>query len=663
MILDRLILTNFGAYAGEQEAVLTPDDGKPIILFGGMNGGGKTTLLDSIQLGLYGSRARLSNRGKMGYQAYLAECINRGADPATGASIAIEFHRTVEGVSRDFRVQRSWRLRNEKMVESVSVTQDDKEHHGLTNHWDETVDSWLPASISHLFFFDGEQIKDLAEGKHAAEIIGTALHSLLGLDLVDRLETDLKVFESRKRKETLDHQAELRVKQAEEEWEHLNQKFEQILEEEGQLNNQVHLARKRLIRAEEKFEQDGGELFLKHKELEAEEATLEQKKVELEGKLRDLSAGTLPLSLVKVLLSELEEQAKQEKKIHHAKVLSEELEARDDEVVKLLSSESIDESIIKKISKTLLKNREDTKRQANSETLLDSEEHFVTEANHLRNTILPTLETEASTLLQEIESTDESLAQIQSEIERVPDEDQILEVQSTLNLARKDYEERNALLQELRLRKEALSRQVEAAQKRLEKVQQEETASLDHQNVKERLLLHSSKVRNTLNEFRVRIIKKHSKKIERLMLDSFQALLRKSALISNLTIDPVDFSVTLYDRHGEPLPFDRLSAGERQLLATALLWGLARASGRPVPTIIDTPLGRLDSSHRKHLIERYFPNASHQVLLLSTDEEIVGGYHQSISPFVTRSFHLEHDEILGSTSVKSGYFPQHETAI
>ena len=43
MILDSIIIENFGVYAGKQEAILTPEPGKPIILFGGMNGGGKTT--------------------------------------------------------------------------------------------------------------------------------------------------------------------------------------------------------------------------------------------------------------------------------------------------------------------------------------------------------------------------------------------------------------------------------------------------------------------------------------------------------------------------------------------------------------------------------------------------------------------------------------------
>lgn len=146
------------------------------------------------------------------------------------------------------------------------------------------------------------------------------------------------------------------------------------------------------------------------------------------------------------------------------------------------------------------------------------------------------------------------------------------------------------------------------------------------------------------------------------MLESFQALLRKTDLVSGLTIDPVEFTVTLLDRNKQPLPFDRLSAGERQLLATSMLWGLARASGRPVPTIIDTPLGRLDSSHRKHLVTRYFPSASHQVLLLSTDEEIVGNYHQATKPYVTRHYNLAHDETLGTTQIQTGYFPKYKTS-
>ena len=107
---------------------------------------------------------------------------------------------------------------------------------------------------------------------------------------------------------------------------------------------------------------------------------------------------------------------------------------------------------------------------------------------------------------------------------------------------------------------------------------------------------------------------------------------------------------------GHALPAKDLSAGERQLLAVALLWGLARAAGQPLPVVIDTPLGRLDGSHREHLLERYFPLASHQVVLLSTDTEIDEEAYERHRPAVGRSYHLEFDPETNATFVEDGYF-------
>jgi len=126
--------------------------------------------------------------------------------------------------------------------------------------------------------------------------------------------------------------------------------------------------------------------------------------------------------------------------------------------------------------------------------------------------------------------------------------------------------------------------------------------------------------------------------------------------VSALKINRETLQIELTGRDGAPLPPDRLSAGERQLLATSVLWGLARASGRPLPTVIDTPLGRLDSSHRRRLVSHYFPFASHQVILLSTDEEIAGGYFEALKPYIGRVYHLNFDESIGATRVEPGYF-------
>ena len=137
---------------------------------------------------------------------------------------------------------------------------------------------------------------------------------------------------------------------------------------------------------------------------------------------------------------------------------------------------------------------------------------------------------------------------------------------------------------------------------------------------------------------------------------ALRELLRKSGLVDGVLIDPSDLSVTLLDDDDQPLDAQRLSAGERQIVATAVLWGLSQCTGMTLPTVIDSPVGRLDRSHRTNLVDRYFPQASRQVVLLSTDEEIVGEHLQQLLPWVGAQYRLDFDEVEGFTSVEEGYF-------
>ncbi|MGC1396131.1 MAG: DNA sulfur modification protein DndD, partial [Coleofasciculaceae cyanobacterium] len=99
-------------------------------------------------------------------------------------------------------------------------------------------------------------------------------------------------------------------------------------------------------------------------------------------------------------------------------------------------------------------------------------------------------------------------------------------------------------------------------------------------------------------------------------------------------------------------------AGEKQLLAIAFLWGLARVSGRNLPVAIDTPLGRLDSSHRTNLVERYFPTASHQVILLSTDTEVGKVEVERLREIeaIAHEYLLKYDASQRQTITQPGYF-------
>lgn len=661
MILESIALENFGAYGGRQEANLIPEKGKPIILFGGMNGGGKTTLLDAVQLAFYGAKARISNRGKLKYKDYLRESIHRSVDPSEGSGITLRFRRIIKGESRVFELQRYWHEGVKGIEETLRVLKDGELDDIATEHWDETMEAYLPNGIAHLFFFDGEQIKELAEGGHAAEILGTAIQSLLGLDLVDRLESDLKVLERRKKAEALDKDALAKLKQAEGELRQIDIECQKAAMEEGILVNEAGRLGQKLRAQEDRFRNEGGELYQRRKELENELDQLKAQKATAEAKFRDLVAGPLPLLIVERLLPDVEQQARRETDIKRARMLRDALETRDAKLLSALKAEKIDEKALNRITDILEQDRRDRIGLAQESLIFNADDDLIASVAHLRAVVLPMAEEQARSFVATLSLLDEKIARLEGEIDRIPTAERIALIQEELDAAREAHEAKLGELEALKVRKQALEKQRQAALVRLERLSEHETEARIAEDDRQRVLKHSQRVRETLEKFRTRVVRRHIASMEALMLESFQKLLRKSELVTGLTIDPETFEPTLTGRDGKKLPFDRLSAGERQLLATSLLWGLARASGRPVPTIIDTPLGRLDSSHRRHLIERYFPRASHQVLLLSTDEEIVGPYCQALKPFITRTYLLAHDEDCGQTQIKLGYFSSYET--
>jgi DNA sulfur modification protein DndD len=364
--------------------------------------------------------------------------------------------------------------------------------------------------------------------------------------------------------------------------------------------------------------------------------------------------------MVDQLLGQVEDQAAKEGEIRHTQLLVEAMGVRDEELLELLAAESIDKATIKRIAADLRTDRKIRLELSKEELLFNADPHFAAHVSLLRSKFLPEAEHAARERMIEIAILSEKIARVEAELGRVPELDRIAQFQTDVAEARKAHATQLAELDTLKIRFDVLVRQRKEAEARLDRFGDREIDAKVAEDDRHRMLRHSVRVRETLAKFRTRVIERHVSTMEALMLESFRTLLRKTDLVHGLKIDPETFQVTLTGANNQILPFDRLSAGERQLLATALLWGLARASGRPIPTVIDTPLGRLDSSHRKHLVERYFPTASHQVLLLSTDEEIVGPYHNALKPSVTRHYLLAHDETLGHTNIEPGYFEYHE---
>ena len=275
---------------------------------------------------------------------------------------------------------------------------------------------------------------------------------------------------------------------------------------------------------------------------------------------------------------------------------------------------------------------------------------------HLRSQELPTTAQRGRALVDKWTHSKRKLTELDRALAAVPNRDAVAELVRLREGSRVTVESararRDAIDAELaRIRAEI--GQGEA--KLVSKIEAAVDADFVHEDAL-RVVSCAKDIRATLASFRERVLAEHVTRISELVMDSLRQLLRKGRLITGVSIDPKSLQETLTGPDGDEVSPTRLSAGERQLLAVSFLWGLARACNRPLPTVIDTPLGRLDSTHRAHLVERYFPHASHQVLLFSTDEEIDEQYHRRLKRWIGRSYLLDHDEASGTTEIRQGYF-------
>jgi DNA sulfur modification protein DndD len=163
-------------------------------------------------------------------------------------------------------------------------------------------------------------------------------------------------------------------------------------------------------------------------------------------------------------------------------------------------------------------------------------------------------------------------------------------------------------------------------------------------------------IANLLNEFIIRLRKNKVCMLQEKTFDMYRLLSSRGGLIKDITIDDKTYEIHIIDRSAHEIKKSSLSAGEKEVFAISLLWGLAQTSQLKLPIIIDTPLSRLDSTHRDNIVNNYFPNAGEQVIILSTDTEIDKEYFRSLRHHLCGAAILEFDEDQELTIFKPGYF-------
>lgn len=663
MIIDSLSVLDFRVFSGAHDFDLVPKikRGKnaPIVLFGGLNGGGKTTILSALKLALYGKGVLGSNATVTEYHQYLRDCVHRAhnsiAKP-TRAAVELTFRYAQYGIISSYQLTRDWFVDHAGRVkEGLIISKDGQPLTELSYDQAQAfLNELIPIGVSELFFFDGEKIARLAE-ETSGDALRESINKLLGLDLVDRLHSDLSVIIRGQSVKKISDDRKRKISDAERTYNSLKEELAETREKLLLMRINTVEINKNLSNIDARINARGGAWSASRQEEAVYLETLIGEKKAAEHILHDMLSGLLPFAITKRLNEKLITQLDTEQRAEKSQVLSKYLQRhRNNFLTELESAFAITTEQLPALEDIFLRTFGSevgcsSEHQLPVHELSDTQRFSI---SHRLSNDVGSLQKRAAGLVKTLQETDSQIESARENIARAPEEKVLIplfneqgQLQGRLSALE---EQRSVIVEEA---KALLNRLSEAARK-LDELYTEIAESQEE----ERLTGLAQNARDVLKEFSTRARIEKLKELESQFYISFNGLARKKDRNLSIQIDPSSFEVILLDDEGVMLRKEELSAGEKQIFAISILEALARTSGRSLPVVIDTPLGRLDSVHRKKLVENYFPKTSHQVIILSTDTEIDYAFYEGLEGSISHSYHLVYNSETRSTQAEEGYF-------
>lgn len=662
MIFTRLVIDNYCLFDGHHEFDLSPRNkyGKtrPIVLFGGKNGAGKTTILDAIRLILYGRRSLGERLSQKEYEEILLSRLHRkkdGSPRSSFAKLGLHFEHVVSGERHQYFVERSWMEKGESKVDHYFRVERSGKIFDVVgpSHWEAFVSEMVPERLSQLFFFDGERIKRIADDISGNAAISEAIQTLLGLDAVTALKSDLQNYRLKILKDGNPGEYEKELAELENGAVLLGQELVTMDEKIASIRTSIAGKICSLGNIEKKISDRGGGFADKRSVNQRDIKDLREKVANLENSLRSGFEGYAPFALcpkmAKVMVSQIEEDSK----IATLRT-------------RVLEAESIKSFLVRraKESKECPQNFVPVVEDMVAEYLEElgvgngkAEVHRLSPSDAARfldavsiNAIADGLRIRE--LVAELETTYVTLHRAQKDLELAPEAEDLKDMVASAGGINQELGAERSKETELLNRKAELENKLAGIRREIEHVSQRiRLSEAETEKLRKIELLGPA-----LDSYKSRLTKEKIALLQSEVASCFNRLARKTDFVKDIRIDPETFAVSVLDRHGRAISKEELSSGEKQIFAIAVLWGLARTSGRPLPVVVDTPLGRLDSEHRANLIENYFPHAGHQVILLSTDTEVDQNLFRQLSPAISHCYHLEYDHREGRTNEKEEYF-------
>ena len=665
MIIESLKVNNFRVFKGEHLFDLAPkstNGQRPIVLFGGLNGAGKTTMLTAVRLSLYGRQSLGSATTTKAYQQFLSDCIH--VSKASGlqsnsASVELYFSHANLGIISHYHIIRSWTAVGNKVTESLKIYDADKEIKNLT--YDQAqgfLNELIPIGVSDLFFFDGEKIGELASKKDDTAL-GDSVKKLIGLDLIDKLTGDLTVFIRNQNKLQASPDINKKIKQLESALAQKEAEIEREQTEYEALKIRITGSTKHIEQLTNNLNLQGGAWAATREQEIKNLALLKEQKNKLESKLRDALSSSYPFSIAPKFAKRCLTQLDDESKVKNNNNIVSALTKYSKSFEQRLSS-SVDEASLEAIMSDLQHEFEDYFLPVTSKPLIhDVSSTLQAKISSAIKESLTHQKDVALTLTSELDIINQQIDSAGINISRAPEESILAQRLLELN---NEQNSKTELAIRAEKQKDILKALLQGAMDLVRSIDKLHARFLDNDSGN-RALEYAHKSLDALSVFSRRTAISKINKIEKEFTLSYQRLSRKEDTHIMPKIDPQSFDVKLFDDFGNEIQKKSLSSGERQIYAMSILDALAKTSGRKLPIIIDTPLGRLDSKHREKLISSYFPLASHQVILLSTDTEVGKEYFSSLSKHISHTITLGYDGKTTSSSAAEGYFWSQEKEV
>lgn len=708
MKINKLILKNFSSFEGTNEFDFNVTEDKNIILIGGQNGAGKTSLFSAIKVVLYGPLAFGYVGANAHYTSKIKDYINAKAfhSEKVESGVTINISVKVEREYFDYEISREWSYSKQKLEEDFQIK---KEGVLLTDQEKAYFNNYLlgviPPDLFDFFMFDGEEVGNIFATSAYNNYVKNALFTMCDMDVYELVRKYTSNYVAKTDYEEIDNSGyeELKLKV-----ESLEIEIRNLEIKKGELENAIETNQIQLEELETAYRNAGGITPAEREKLSKEFNDAEKIKQEKTLQLKNFVEGMMPFYIVRDLAEKISNQLDLEEKGEIFYYVQNKIQKK---AIKntLMKYGNISDEAIEDVVSVLLDTFRPKGYSEEIEAIHDLSKEEIGRVNAIFSSLYDFDEEKMVEVIKDKQRASQTTIDINRLLKSSMAEDDVklfAERENTLLKAKDGYvQELHNVEQLLAAKQEEI---VLIIQERNRK-HQELVSNAQNKHVYEL----SFGVSNIMEQLLSKKTEAIREKLEQLTVQNLHNIYRKDnlithieiekdyqfslfqnvsyyegellALINNIGYEAAEKSIghkglkELYEKYGtdnivglkkalmqtshmelidtyKRIELGRLSKGERQIFILALYWAMIMISGQDIPFIIDTPYARIDANHRKEISEKFFPNISRQVVILSTDEEINEEYYQIIHPYVAKEYLLTNDESINKTTVENKYF-------